>query len=163
MALILTSALMAVTALALPNPINTLAPRDIPQPIGFSQGIAFLDLTFKIYPKSDCKGSPAGNYQGSYGFYDAYQMQSYHLSRTLYDDEVLDFYSGSATDSQPNNTIDHALDGHYTEACYVLDVTAGSDATTDDDDNSKGRKQGCHTLKHNEWCAMIWRNSTSNI
>ena len=82
-------------------------------------------------------------------------MQSYHLSRSLLDNEVLDFYSGSRTDLQHKNTINHAMNGHYTEACWLYDATAGLNATTDDIPRKQGVEIGCHTLNQNEWCAMI--------
>ena len=88
-------------------------------------------------------------------------MYSYHLSRELGTSEVLDFYSGSATDLKVNNTYDPALDGHYTEACWLYDATAGVNATTKDSADRSGphhgRNQGCHTLNKNEWCAVIWK------
>ena len=161
MALILTTAFIAITALALPNPNPTsnIQSREFPQPLGSRSGASFsYDLTFKIYAEQNCTGEPAG----SYGFYEAYQMQSYHLSRTLGWAETLDFFAGPGGDDEPvNHTIDHALDGHYTESCLLFDVRAGVNATTydkgvDDPTDSHGRNVGCHTLVRNEWCANIW-------
>ena len=89
-------------------------------------------------------------------------MQSYHLSRALRGAERLDFFAGPGGDDEPvNHTIDHALDGHYTEACLLFDVRAGVNATThdkgvDDPADSHGRNVGCHKLVRNEWCANIW-------
>ena len=165
MALILTTAFIAIIALALPNPkptINILPPK-LPQPLGSRSGAPFsLDLTFTIYAEPDCNGEPAGVYTSSYGFYEAYQMQSYHLSRALLWPETLDFFAGIGGDDEPaNHTIDHTLDGHYTESCLLFDVRAGVNATThdkgvDDPAESHGRNVGCHTLVRNEWCANIW-------
>lgn len=159
MALILTTAFLAVAALALSDS-TTLLPLDFPPLLGSDSGSPFNGLTFTIYPDKGCQSQAAGIYTGQYGFYQAYQMQSYHLSRTLYANETLDFYAGSGTDLQVNNTIDHTLDGDYTEACWVYDATAGLNATTQDkaDKLSKhlGREKGCHTLNKNEWCAILW-------
>ncbi len=160
MALILATAFLAIAALALPDPTSLLA-RDFPPVVGFDTGSLFKDLTFTIYSEADCNDEAAGTYTGSYGLYEAYQMQSYHLSRALNGTENLDFYAGSGTDMQVNNTIDHTLDGHYTEACWVYDATAGLNATTHDKaaehGEHHGRDEGCHTLDKNEWCAMIWK------
>ena len=151
-ALIFAIAFIAVTALALPNSINPLLPRDFPPPLGINQGHDFSGLTFKLYAEKDCKGDPAGIYTGSYGFYEAYQMQSYNLSRQLMANEVLDFYSGLRPDSRDKNKFNHGVNGHYTEACWMYDTTAGVNATTD---GLHGTHLGCHTLKNIEWCAMI--------
>ncbi|CAF9932991.1 MAG: hypothetical protein ALECFALPRED_005459 [Alectoria fallacina] len=158
MALPLTTAFLATTALALPTSTDPV----LPQALGFDSGLDFLELTFTIYAEKDCKGEPAGIYVGSYGYYEAYQMQSYRLSRDLYDNERLDFYSGSETD-QPhvNHSIVHTLDSHYTEACWLYDVTAGVNATEHDNINEhQGSNKGCQTLIENEWCAVIWKTST---
>ncbi|CAD6584814.1 MAG: hypothetical protein ASARMPREDX12_001758 [Alectoria sarmentosa] len=164
-ALLLTTA-FALIALALPSPpnlIDALLPRDFPQPLGVYHGAPFEGLTFTIYAERNCKGTPAGIYTGDYGLYEAYQMQSYHLSRTLLDNEVLDFYSGTPTDLRAKNTINHNLNGHYTEACLLYDVTAGQNATTDNSADKAGKIQGCHTLNMNEWCAVIWNNSVAEM
>ena len=167
MALILATALVAITALALPIPPNRLSPRDFPQPQGVGQGAKFdASLTFTIYSDINCNGNPAGIYTSSYGFYEAYQMQSYHLSRNLFMNETLDFYSGSPTHPQVDHAIDHSLDGHYTESCLQFDRRAGKNATTSDKpisdlQDNHGRKKGCHTLVANEWCAVIWGNSNN--
>lgn len=87
-------------------------------------------------------------------------MNSYRLSRPLEENEVLDFYSGLATSKVVNNTFDSTLDGHYTEACWLYDVTAGVNATSHDDghdEDKDGRQKGCHKLNKNEWCAIVWQ------
>ena len=161
MAIVLMTAVIAAIALALPNPAYPILPRDLPQPFGLDQGTDFRDLEFKIYAEPKCKGERAGDYTGSYGFYEAYQMQSYHLSRDLYDNETLEFYSGSGPGMEVDNTIDHSLDGHYTASCWVYDTTAGVNATADDKAVEQGGHlglggmEGCHTLNKNEWCAVI--------
>lgn len=169
MAPILATAFIAIIALVLPAVTGPVLPRlDYPPPLGFTQGFDFLDLTFTLYAEKNCNGEPAAISKGSYGIYKAYQMQSYRLSRPLYEEEKLDFYSGSETDLYSssetdllvNNTIDHALDGQPAETCWVYDTTAGVDATTHDNGaESHGRHQGCHTLDKNEWCAVIWKTS----
>ncbi|KAF6228848.1 hypothetical protein HO133_006959 [Letharia lupina] len=160
MTLILATAFIAITALALPNPTNSILPRDFPEPLGRNQGSPFTALTFTIYEEPHCKGEPAGTYTGSYGFYEAHQMQSYRLTRTLTIHEVLDFYSGSATDLTVNNTHDPTKNGHYTEACWLYDATAGINATEKDQATGggghNGKTAGCHTLNKNEWCAILW-------
>lgn len=157
MALILASAFLAVAALAFPNPTNPLLRRNFPQAQGTGQGLDFDKLTFTVYEGGDCLRQPKGVYKGSYGFYEAHQMMSYKLSRPLNPNEVLDFYSGSATDLSVNHTYNPAVENHYTEACWLYDATAGVNATTQDDlGREEGRKAGCHTLLQNEWCAIIW-------
>lgn len=159
---ILTTALIAVTAIAHPNPTNPLVPRDFPQPVGKnSQGLDFENgLEFKIYERKNCEGSPAGVYTGNYGFYEAYQMQSYHLSRPLEGNETLDFYAGLEPVVGVNNTFDPTLNGQSTMSCLMYDATAGRNATEDDKaaDQAEhlGKDKGCHTLNKNEWCAVIW-------
>ena len=171
MALILATALVAIIALALPNPPNTLSPHDYPKAKGYLTGNQYNhNLTFTIYAEKKCTGNPQMTYSGQYGYYDAFQMQSYHLSRTLSKSEVLDFYSGSQTDLEVNHTIDYTLDGRYAEACWLYDATAGLNATTGDrefEENQEyqekqkhhGRHEGCHTLVANEWCAVIWHSN----
>ncbi|KAL9065675.1 MAG: hypothetical protein Q9161_008061 [Pseudevernia consocians] len=153
MTLILTTVFLAVAALAL---------SDFPLASEIDSGSLFNDLTFTVYPEKGCQSKAAGIYTGQYGFYEPYQMQSYHLSRTLHANETLDFYAGLGTDTQVNNTIDHTMDGNYSEACWIYDATAGLNATTQDkaDKLSKhlGKEKGCHTLDKNEWCALIWLN-----
>lgn len=151
---ILTTAFIAVTALALSNPTDSLLPReDLPPPKGIDQGSPFVELEFTVYAEADCKGPAAGIFDGSYGFYAARQMQSYRLNRTLMSgQETLDFYAGPWLPglSENNYTVDHALNGHYTTSCLSWDFTA----------DYNGGEAGCHTLPQNEWCAMIWRTGT---
>ena len=166
MALILMTAFIAVTALALPNSPSLTGPlrtSGFPVAQGVEQNIDFLDLTFTTYPKGTCQGGASGIYTGVYGFYVAHQMQSYRLTRDLFDDEALDFYSGSESDEEVNNTLDPSKEGHYTLSCWLYDATAGFNATTQDRASSSfsaqhhGRTQGCHTLNKNEWYAIIWK------
>ena len=151
MAKILTTAFIAVTALALPNPTNSLLPRDddFPQPIGVATGSPFYKLEFTVYAQEDCKGTPAGIFDGSYGFYAARQMQSYRLSRTLYHgQEELAFFAGPLPGLlELNHTVDHALNGHYTTSCLEYDFLV----------DLNGELKGCHTLPNNQWCAVISR------
>lgn len=170
MALILLTAFISVTALALPNPTNSLLPRDFPQPLGFDQGSPFDQLEIMVYSQENCGRKPAGIFDGNYGFYIGYQMKSYHLSRSLYDYENLDFYAGLGTDSKINNTVDDARNTHYTESCLQFDVRAGSNATISEVASEKeialqpaydGKTAGCHTLDKNEWCAIIWKTIAS--
>ena len=148
MAMILITAFIAVTALALPDAV-------------FEDWIGrnFTDLIFKPYKGVDCHGKPAAVYEGQYGFWDALQMQSYSLSRPLEPYEFLDFYSGIGTDGMKNHTVDDSKTGHVSISCMNFDLRAGVNATTSDTGNDPkfhGRNQGCHTLVHNEWCAKIW-------
>ena len=149
MSFILKIAFIAGAVLALPNPYDVLLERDIPQPLGVNQGMAYNgSLTFTIYPKPNCEGNPSGIYTGAYGFYSAHHMQSYNLSRDLVGLENLDFYSGPGPYNPANN-------GHYTLQCQQLNSIAGLNAT-------KAKVQltetfsGCHTLKQLQWCANIW-------
>lgn len=165
MALILTTAFIAVTVLALPSSNDALVPRDFPPPLGSGQGQTFSPpLTFKVYAEEHCNGDPAAIYTGSYGLYEPYQMQSYHLSRTLNSSELLDFYSGSRTDPSDKNSFNDIVNGHYTEACWIYDTRAGLNATTEDQADiygeHHGKQKGCHTLVENEWCAIIWIQQT---
>ncbi len=82
-------------------------------------------------------------------------MQSYSLSRSLADDEHLDFFTGNSTGLADQYSVDHPTDGHYTEACLFYDSTAGVNATTHDY-QGHGRKNGCHSLNNNEWCANLY-------
>ncbi|CAD6576559.1 MAG: hypothetical protein ASARMPRED_007778 [Alectoria sarmentosa] len=156
MPLLLTTVILAVTALALPTSTNPILSRQIPQSKGLGVGELFSQLTFTTYAEPSCQGS--GNaFTTAYGFFEAFQMQSYSLSRSLHANEVLDFYTGFGTGLQSKYSVDHAVDGHYTEACLQYDSTAGINATTNDDEGH-GRWNGCHTLNNNEWCAMIWQS-----
>ena len=177
MAMILTTAFLAVTALALPNPppvttITTLVPPTVHPvttvtvslpsnaPSGARTGQNFDDgLTFKPYKEVDCHGEAAAVYTGQYGLWEAYQMQSYSLSRALRNDEQLDFFAGIDANGNINNTADNSKNGHFTLSCFKFDVRAGANATTSDvgkDPKFHGRDEGCHTLVHNEWCANLW-------
>ena len=152
MSFILKIAFIAGAVLALSNPSDILLERDIPQPLGINQGMAFNDsLTFTIYPKNKCKGTPSGIYTGSYGFYDAHHMQSYSLSRQLADAETLQFFSGPGPYNAANN-------GHYTGQCVQLSATAGLNATHGG--GSDERTSGCHTLTQLQWCAVIWQSDS---
>ena len=166
MAMILTTAFIAVTALALPNPTESLLPRDdIPPAMGQAQGSPFDFLEFTVYAEKDCKGKPAGIFDGSYGYYAARQMQSYHLNRSLHHGaEVLDFFGGFLPGTKEvNHTVDHARNEHYTLSCSTHDVTAGLDGATTDRPAIRGEHKGCHTLVNNEWCAMIWNTGSPGL
>ena len=166
MAMVLTAAFIAVSALALPNPTHSLLPRDgTPLGIGSNQGSPFDFLEFTVYAEKDCKGTPAGIFDGSYGYYAARQMQSYHLNRSLHHGaEVLDFYGGFLPGTKEvNHTVDHALNEHYTLSCWAHDVTAGLDGATTDRPASHGELKGCHTLVNNEWCANIWNTGQPGL
>lgn len=161
MALILFTAFISVTALALPNPTGSFLPREVPDDLGLHPGTPFVDLEFRVYLGSDCKGNPAAIFDGQYGHFAGYQMRSYHLSRTLHDNEVLDFYAGLGTDLRVNHTYDETRNGHSTISCLQYDVTAGFNATEGDlnnyrNDHGDGTQAGCHTLNNNEWCPSIW-------
>ena len=155
MAMILTTASIAAMVLAFPDtpPVATVpAPPPPPGPLGHDAGQAFRSsLVFKPYKDIDCRGDPQATYDGQYGLWDGYQMQSYSLSRPLLYYEVLDFYSGIGTDGNINNSVDDSKSSHYSISCLKFDLRAGVNATRDD-----GTNQGCHTLVHNEWCANIW-------
>ena len=164
---ILTTAFTALTALALPNPTDSplpTLPNDFPPGLGppgllgsleadqgtqfgVAHGSPFDKLEFTVYAEPDCKGTPAGIYDGSYGFYSARQMQSYHLNRTLlHGAEQLDFYAGLLPGLlELNHTVDHDLDGHMSTSCLEHDFTMGL----------QDERVGCHTLEFNEWCAVI--------
>lgn len=163
MALILFTAFIFVTALALPNPTNSLLPREVPDDLGFDSGDPFFKLEFKVYKGSNCNGNPAATFDGQYGHFAGYQMRSYHLNRSLNSAEELDFYAGLGTDQKVNHTYDETRNGHSTISCLLYDVTAGYNATEGDigntaSDHGKGTQAGCHTLISNEWCASIWNN-----
>ena len=153
MVMILTTAFISVTALALPDVPPTAPP-------SLSSGDEFFDgLIFKPYKGVDCHGEPAAVYDGQYGRWEAFQMQSYSLNRPLLDGENLDFYSGRGTDGNINYTVDNSKSGHFSVSCLQFDLRAGVNATTSDTGNHPklhGKNQGCHTLVHNEWCANIW-------
>lgn len=117
-------------------------------PAGFTF-TTFADKSCKV-GKQEFSAPRAG-----YGFYEAYQMQSYHLSHDLQNFEKLDFFTGYGVAPQ-RYAINHAVDSHYTESCLQYDSTAGDNATTDDDKDHGGRKAGCHTLNNNEWCANLY-------
>ena len=152
MAIVLTTALIAVTALALPDAAPPTAPP------GLSPGGKFDDrLEFRPYKGVDCHGTAAAVFEGQYGYWEAFQMQSYSLSRSLKHYETLDFYSGIGTDGKINHTVDNSKSGHFSVSCLKFDLRAGVNATTSDTgDSPHGRDKGCHTLVHNEWCANIW-------
>lgn len=164
LALIFFTAFIATTALALPNPTHSLLRRDDPQPLGVEKawGTEFVDLVFTVYDGIDCDGHSV-IYTGQYGFYSAFQMRSYRLSRHLRSNEMLDFYSGLGN----NHTVDHSLNGHFSKACLQFDARAGLNATGDDDNESSymtgnfgdGTSKGCHTLRSNQWCANIYYTS----
>ena len=154
MSFILKIAFIAGAVLALPNSYDLLLERDIPQPLGINQGMAYNgSLTFTIYPEQGCKGTPSGIYTGSYGFYSAHHLQSYSLSRQLAEDENLEFYSGPGPYNAANN-------GHYTLQCQQLNSIAGLNATNAKDRTTE-TTPGCHTLKQLQWCANIWQGSES--
>lgn len=162
MALILIIAILAIAALTLPTATNPILPRDYPPPQGIDQGLLFSKgLEFTTYANKSCQGDGHA-FKGAYGYYAAFQMQSYSLSRSLADDEQLDFFTGNSTGLPDQYSVDHATDGHYTEACLFYDSTAGVNATTHDNqghNQSHGRNNGCHTLKNNEWCANLYITS----
>ena len=146
--MILTTAFIAITALALPDPTHSLRRRDFPQPIGQDQGKPFDKLELTVYAEQNCQGTPAGIFDGSYGFYAARQMQSYRLNRTLvHGYEQLDFYAGPLLPGylDLNHTVDMARNGHYTTSCLEHDTVA----------DFIGERAGCHTLEVNQWCAVI--------
>lgn len=166
MALILFTAFISVTALALPNPTHSLLPREVPDDLGFDPGTPFYDLEFTVYKSSNCNGKPAATFLGQYGHFAGYQMHSYRLSRALDSAEVLDFYAGLGPDLSVNNTYDETRNGHSTISCLLYDVTAGHNATEGDidkhaNDRGDGRQAGCHSLNKNEWCASIWNNGSA--
>ena len=162
MALILTTALIAVTALALPDapPVTTVTVPAPAAPSGLETGLNFTaGLVFQPYKGVDCHGDPAAKYNGQYGFYDPWQMQSYRLSRSLEANEYLDFYSGIGSDGNINYTVDNSKSQDLSLSCVKFDLRAGVNATTSDvgkHPRFHGRNKGCHTLVHNEWCARIW-------
>lgn len=161
MALILFTAFISATALALPNPTDSLLPLPVPDDLGVISGAPFAGLEFRVYLGSDCNDNPAATFDGQYGHFAGYQMRSYHLNRTLYHNETLDFYAGLGTDLKINNTYDKTRNGHSTISCLQYDVTAGFNATEGDlnnyrNDHGDGTQAGCHTLNNNEWCASIW-------
>ena len=162
MALILTTAFIAIIALAHPAITTPVLPRqDYPPPLGVEAGTLLpVGFSFTTYAKKSCEGE--GNVfaeytNASYGDYAPWQMRSYHLSRALKDNEKLDFFTGFGTGLQSKYSVDLVVNGHYTESCLQYDSTAGDDATTDDDDKDHdGRKGRCHDLKNNEWCANLY-------
>ena len=162
MAMILTTAISAVTALALPDapPVTTVTVPAPAAPSGVETGLNFTaGLVFKPYKGVDFHGDPAAIFYGQYGLWEAFQMQSYHLSRALEKHEYLDFYSGIGTDGNINNTVDNSKNAHFSVSCLKFDLRAGVNATTSDVGNEPkfhGRHEGCHTLVRNEWCANIW-------
>ena len=87
-------------------------------------------------------------------------MRSYHLSRDLRDNEVLDFFTGLGKGLPTRYARDFGLDDHYEQACIWYDSTAGINATKHGE-QSHGRKVGCHDLMNNDACASIWL--TGNI
>lgn len=163
MVMILITALLTVTALALPNapPVTTVTV-SLPSPVpsGAKTGKNFDDgLTLKLYKGIDCNDKPVAVYEGQYGWGEAYQMQSYSLSRSLRNEEQLDFYSGMDANGNINNTVDNSRNGHVSLSCFKFDVRAGANATTSDVGNHPkfhGRNEGCHTLVRNEWCSILW-------
>lgn len=160
MAVILTTALFAVTALALPINTVPVSLRDTPQALGVDPGELFpADLMFTTYAEKSCEGEGHA-FKSAYGYYDAFQMQSYSLTRSLHDYEVLDFYTGFGTGLNSRYAVDHAMDGNYAQACVQYNSTAGINATTYDN-KGHGRWDGCHELKNNEWCAVMWLKPSS--
>ena len=161
MALILLTACVSVTALALPNPTYSLPPREVPPNLGLKLGTPFVNLDFTEYKKVDCDGEPEAVFDGQYCRFAGYQMRSYHLNRTLKVGETLDFYAGLGTDVEVNRTYDHTWNGHSTKSCLLYDVTAGVNTTERDvgfhvsDHTPNGRYVGYHTLNENERCANI--------
>ena len=129
-------------------------------PPGLRPGGKFDDgLIFKPYKGVDCHGKAAAEFDGQYGRWEAFQMQSYSLSRSLKHYETLDFDSGIGTDGKINHTVDNSKSGHSSLSCFEFDLRAGVNATTSDTGHRPkfhGRNRGCHTLVHNEWCANIW-------
>ena len=165
MVMILTTAFIAVTALARPDapPVVTVTVPPPPAPPSVDVGKKFDDgLIFKPYKGVDCHGEPAAVYDGQYGLWEAFQMQSYSLSRSLGPAEQLDFYSGIGSDGNINYTVDNSRSGHFSTSCFQFDLRAGVNATTSDVGNHPkihGKKEGCHTLVHNEWCANLWKDT----
>lgn len=146
MALILTTAFIAIIALALPAITTPVLPRqDYPPPLGVEAGTLFpAGFTFTTFADKSCKGvghvfSDDG---AGYGDYAPWQMQSYHLSRDLKSYEILEFFTGFGTGLQNKYSVDHAMDSHYTESCLQYDSTAGTNATTDDDKDHGGGRVG---------------------
>lgn len=83
-------------------------------------------------------------------------MKSYSLSRSLDDQERLDFFTGDGVGLASKYSVDFAMDdANADEACVQYDSTAGVNATTHDN-KGHGRWNGCHTLNNNEWCANLW-------
>ena len=162
MAMILTTAFIAITALALPNapPVVGVTVPPAPAPDGVETGKDFDDgLVFTLYKGVECHGEPAIVYRGQYGRWEALEMQSYNLSRSLELNEELDFYSGIGADGKVNYTVDNSRSGHFSDSCFQFDRRAGVNATTSDagkHPKMHGRNEGCHTLVHNEWCANLW-------
>ena len=168
MVMILTAAFIAVTALALPNAplVATVTMQLTPAPSGVETGKKFdNDLKFKPYKGVDCHREPAAVYEGQYGRWEAFQMQSYSLSRSLRPAEQLDFYSGMGADGNINYTVDNSRSGHFSISCFRFDLRAGVNATTSDvgqHPKIHGRNKGCHTLVHNEWCANLWKDTETH-
>ena len=155
MARILSIAFLAIAALTLPISANPILPGDFPLPLGPDPGRPFSPgLEFTTYANKSCKGE-GHVFTSAYGYYAAFQMQSYTLNRSLTANERLDFFTGNGTGLPDRWSIDHAMDGHYTEACLLYDSTAGINATTHDN-QGQGRGNGCHTLNNNEWCANLY-------
>ena len=158
MARILIIAFLAIAALTLPIATNPILPRDDPQPLGIDPRLLFSDgLEFTTYADKSCQGDGI-HFKGAYGLYEAFQMRSYKLSRSLTKNERLDFFTAFGTGLPDRYSVDHAMDGQYTEACVLYDSTAGVNATTHDD-QGHGTWNGCHTLKNNEWCANLYITS----
>ena len=154
MTALLTTAFLAATLLALPTSTTRILPRALPAE-GVGQGDLYSQLTYTTYAEINCQGS-GHTVTGGYGYYTAYQTQSYHLSRALRNNEVLDFYTGFGTGLPSKYSVDHAMDGDYDDACLQYDSTAGINATTHDNEGH-GRHIGCHTLVNNEWCSNIYQ------
>lgn len=151
----LTSAFIALTALALSTSANPVTPRarvpDGPQPQGLDQG-AFFYFNFTTYTSPHC-GGEALVFAGAAGWYIPVTMQSYSLSDDLKDVYRLDFFTGDGTGLVSKIP----TDGDVKRACGQFDATAGVNASTHDaKGEGHGRWKGCHDLVRKEECAMIW-------
>lgn len=156
MTLLLTTAFLAATALALPTtPLVQSRGSDNPQPLGVESGQLFDQLNFTTYESQHCTGAGRVWTGSGYGLYNVAQMQSYSLTRSLNDNEVLEFFTSLGAGLQSKYSVDYGLT-RYADACALYDSTAGINATTSDN-KGHGRWEGCHTLENNEACANLFQ------